>query len=314
MISVLFMVMSSILALVTSVLCYQVINKNFSYDENVRAKYVLLILIPTLVIFLVSEYISSNIYGHTITIQADGSLPSISPFPLLFIQILGIASLFCIMFAYKKLVDSFKLSRELSLLELEKHSLNQYVEEAKVRYEKTKAFRHDVKNHISIVKELVQNGDIDTALQYMSDMENLTADMSFPVSTNNPVLDILIGNKLGIAKSNQIEVQCSFISPYPCGIADIDFCIIFSNALDNAISACNRVPHDNQKYIHINTDNVDREIEKLKEEKEQLEQQIKAAAGDKEKVKVLEKKLAQIEGELSQKDNDTYRRKNAVIS
>ena len=63
-----------------------------------------------------------------------------------------------------------------------------------------------------------------------------------------------------------------------------------------------------------NTDNVDREIEKLKEEKEQLEQQIKAAAGDKEKVKVLEKKLAQIEGELSQKDNDTYRRQNAVIS
>ena len=63
-----------------------------------------------------------------------------------------------------------------------------------------------------------------------------------------------------------------------------------------------------------NTDNVDREIEKLKEEKKQLEQQIKAAAGDKEKAKVLEKKLAQIEGELSHKDNDTYRRKNAVIS
>lgn len=63
-----------------------------------------------------------------------------------------------------------------------------------------------------------------------------------------------------------------------------------------------------------NTDIVDREIEKLKEEKKQLEQQIKAAAGDKEKVKVLEKKLAQIERQLSQKDNDTYRRQNAVIS
>lgn len=63
-----------------------------------------------------------------------------------------------------------------------------------------------------------------------------------------------------------------------------------------------------------NTDSVDREIKNLKEEKEQLEQQIKAAGGDKEKVKVLEKKLAQIEGELSQKDNDTYRRQNAVIS
>lgn len=63
-----------------------------------------------------------------------------------------------------------------------------------------------------------------------------------------------------------------------------------------------------------NTDNVDREIQKLKEEKKQLEQQIRAMTGDEEKVKELEKKLAQIEGELSQKDNDTYRRQNAVIS
>lgn len=63
-----------------------------------------------------------------------------------------------------------------------------------------------------------------------------------------------------------------------------------------------------------NTDNVDREIERLKEDKKQLEQQIKVAAGDEEKMKELEKKLAQIEGELSQKDNDTYRRQNAVIS
>ena len=73
-------------------------------------------------------------------------------------------------------------------------------------------------------------------------------------------------------------------------------------------------PAKKAKKCTTNTDNVDREIEKLKEEKKQLEQQIKAAAGDKEKVKVLEKKLAQIEGQLSQKDNDTYRRQNAVIS
>lgn len=59
---------------------------------------------------------------------------------------------------------------------------------------------------------------------------------------------------------------------------------------------------------------VDREIEKLKEDKKQLEQQIQAAEGDEEKIKELEKKLTQIEGELSQKDNDTYRRQNAAIS
>ncbi len=70
-------------------------------------------------------------------------------------------------------------------------------------------------------------------------------------------------------------------------------------------------PEDAAEECTTNTDQVDREIKKLKEQKQQLEQQIKAASGDEEKVKELEKKLFRIEGELSQKDNDTYRRQNA---
>ncbi|MBD5394007.1 MAG: hypothetical protein HDR71_07000 [Lachnospiraceae bacterium] len=75
-----------------------------------------------------------------------------------------------------------------------------------------------------------------------------------------------------------------------------------------------KVLYDDPKKCTTNTDKVDREIRKLKEQKQQLEQKINAAAGDEEKVKELEKKLSQVEGELSQKDNDTYRRQNAVFS
>lgn len=62
------------------------------------------------------------------------------------------------------------------------------------------------------------------------------------------------------------------------------------------------------------TDRVDKEIEKLKEKKQQLEQQIRSASGDEKKVRELEKELAQVESELSQKDNDTYRWQNAFVS
>lgn len=61
------------------------------------------------------------------------------------------------------------------------------------------------------------------------------------------------------------------------------------------------------------TDKVDREIEKLKKEKEELERQINSET-DGSKVKELEKKLAQVESELRQKDNDTYRRQHAAFS
>jgi len=69
----------------------------------------------------------------------------------------------------------------------------------------------------------------------------------------------------------------------------------------------------NAEECTTNTDAVDREIEKLKEQKRQLEQQIQAET-DEKKVKALEKKLAQVEAELNQKNNDTYRRQNAVVS
>ncbi len=62
-----------------------------------------------------------------------------------------------------------------------------------------------------------------------------------------------------------------------------------------------------------NTDKVDREIEKLKKKKEQLERQISSET-DETKKKGLEAKLAQVESELRQKDNDAYRRQHMVVS
>ena len=62
----------------------------------------------------------------------------------------------------------------------------------------------------------------------------------------------------------------------------------------------------------MDTNNVDREIEKLKNKKAQIEQQLYSVGETKKKE--LEQELRQVEAELAQKDNDAYRRKNAVVS
>lgn len=250
--SYVFMGIGGILSLALSVLCYVIIEKHFTNDETDGSKYELMILAPTLLIFWVSEYISREVYGNTVIINTDENMMfNSNTFQILFMQCLGIASLFCILYAYKKIRESFRLSKQVSLLEQEAHSLNQYVEEAKTRFEKTKSFRHDVKNHITVIRGLIQNNETGAALQYMGEMESLISDISFPVNTNNPVLDILLLNKLGIAMSRQISVECSLVVPYPSEINDIDFCIVLSNALDNAISACEQIEHGMQKFIHV---------------------------------------------------------------
>ena len=242
--------------------CYYIVYRYFSMDALCPAdapdttmgmQQMFLIFVPILMIFIMSNYINAIEYDFQFEISVDKGPAEhfFSHGQMLSMYFLGLASLFCILFSYKKLQQIFRLSTEISLLEQQEHSLNQYVEEAKTRYDETKSFRHDIRNHIAVVKNLLQSGKLEEAVSYMEDMDDMAEKMSFPCSTNNPVVDILVGNKLGIAKSMGIDADCSLLLPYPCGIRDIDICIVLSNALDNAIHAVRGLDDSIEKYIRV---------------------------------------------------------------
>ena len=247
------MLASEAASLLLTGVCYYMVYRYFSDYTASEMQQMFLVFIPILMIFIMSEYINTLSFDYQfVVLEEDGSFEYLlSHWQLLAMNLLGLLSLFCILFSYKKLQQNFRLSTEISLLEQEEHSLNQYVEEAKTRYDETKSFRHDIRNHIAVVKNLLQSGKLEEAVSYMEDMDDMAEKMSFPCSTNNPVVDILVGNKLGIAKSMGIDVDCSLLLPYPCSLRDIDICIILSNVLDNAIQAVKRLDAGMEKYIHV---------------------------------------------------------------
>ena len=256
------MLVSEAASLVLTGFCYYMVYRYFSWDDfdpvdtpktTMGMQQMVLIFIPILMIFIMSSYINAIEYDFQFEISVDKGPAEhfFSHGQMLSMYFLGLASLFCILFSYKKLQQSFRFSTEISLMEQQEHSLNQYVEEAKARYDETKSFRHDIRNHIAVVKKLLQNGKLEEAITYVEDLDDMAEKMSFPCSTNNPVVDILVGNKLGIAKSTGIDMDCSLLLPYPCGIRDIDICIVLSNALDNAIHAVKNLDAGIEKYIRV---------------------------------------------------------------
>ena len=250
------MLASEMVSLALAGFCYYIVYRYFSRDvfyTVAEMQQMFLVFIPVLMIFITSEYINVIEFEFQYEILEDEEFSGylFSHWQLLVMHLLGLASLFCILFSYKKLQQNFRLSTELSLLEQEEHSLDKYVEEAKARYDRTKSFRHDIRNHIGVVKNLLQSGKLEEAVNYIEDMEDMAEEMSFPCSTNNPVVDILVGNKLGIAKNMGIDVDCSLLLPYPCSLRDIDICIVLSNALDNAIQACKSLDAGIEKYINV---------------------------------------------------------------
>ena len=70
---------------------------------------------------------------------------------------------------------------------------------------------------------------------------------------------------------------------------------------------------DKDETWECNTDKVDREIEKLKKQQQELKQRLNSET-DEAKIKDLEHQLAQVEQELKQKDSDTYRKQNATYT
>jgi len=115
--------------------------------------------------------------------------------------------------------------------------------------EQIKAFRHDIKNHLSVLGGLLNGGKLEEGKDYLKKLEAASDALSFPYQTGNPVVDILLGEKLGLARTNGIAAEVSVLLPRSCEIDDFDLCVIFANALDNAVSACQSAAGDRRIRI-----------------------------------------------------------------
>lgn len=232
--------------------CYFAVLKFVSLNEKGRTSDMALLLFPVLFFYTAELYIMQTSY--TQIVYSDSSFaPSIEELGkhmgLLFLQVLGLLALLCTLYAYRRICREFQTQAELRSLAQAAGAQKVYIGEAKMRYEQTRAFRHDIKNHLSVLSGLLNSGKSEEAKAYLQKLDTVSASMSFPYHTGNPVVDILLSEKLGLAKINGIVTEVSLILSNPCEIDDFDLCVIFANALDNAIYACQSI--EGAKSIRI---------------------------------------------------------------
>ncbi len=217
--------------------CCGAVLKFLSLTEDHQMPYIGLLLFPGLFFFAAELYILQTSYS---VLPVSISLGEAGKHGvLLAMQILELAALFCTLYAYRHICRSFQTKVALQSLVQASRAQKIYITEAQMRYEQTKAFRHDIANHLSVLDGLLNSEKLDESKAYLRKLKTASASLSFPYQTGNPVVDILVSEKLGLAK--EITAEVSLLLPRPCGIDDFDLCVIFSNALDNAIHACRSI-------------------------------------------------------------------------
>ena len=107
--------------------------------------------------------------------------------------------------------------------------------------EKFLSLRHDIKNHLFVVRSLIRGGKYDDADAYISELEpENRGELDDIIDTGNPAADILISGKKAAAERLGTEFSVKTAIPENLKISAADMVILLGNLLDNAIEGCER--------------------------------------------------------------------------
>lgn len=110
---------------------------------------------------------------------------------------------------------------------------------------KIRQFRHDMKLHLSAVRELAEEKDTDGIISYIDELANDPGmRKSDFANSGNLLLDGLLNQAYERAVKTKIQMKLRLEIPYKLNISDADLYVILGNALENALEASEKVPQE----------------------------------------------------------------------
>ena len=104
-------------------------------------------------------------------------------------------------------------------------------------HNKIRFLKHDFKNHINRLKELVDAGDRDEINEYLRSMESAVVEKKEYSFTGNNDIDSLMNYELSLASELDADISYEAKIPDRLNISSIDMTILLGNLLDNAVYA-----------------------------------------------------------------------------
>ena len=117
---------------------------------------------------------------------------------------------------------------------------------------KIRQFRHDMKLHLSAVRELAEEKDTDGIISYIDELSNGSGmGKSDLANSGNLLLDGLLNQAYERAVKAKIQMKLRLEIPYKLNISGADLYVILGNALENALEASEKVPQEEGRLIEL---------------------------------------------------------------
>lgn len=122
------------------------------------------------------------------------------------------------------------------------------------KFDNSKKFLHDFKKHINILNGLVISKEYEKLKSYLTELSKEFATEENFIVTRNLLVDLAINAVSKQLLENDIKLKCDIRIKSVTPITDLDFNLVFSNVLENAIESC---INSNGHFIKIKLDKID---------------------------------------------------------
>lgn len=156
-------------------------------------------------------------------------------------------STFFAIYLYENLSKQIDIERKQEMFKQQIKDQAKHLDEILITQQEIKKIRHDLNNHNISIQAFFETQNYKDGLEYMKNMNRLTDLSNDFIDTGNIALDAIMNTKKSIAASKNIHFETNIQIPEKLFVDAIDICIIFGNALDNCIEACELINNGDKK-------------------------------------------------------------------
>ncbi|MEY8392025.1 ATP-binding protein [Lachnospiraceae bacterium] len=176
--------------------------------------------------------------------------PADFPLYIAFIAAMGLT--FVVIFrtiATQQKIIRYEQTEKLMTIQL--HSFENTIKTLEQNEKKFRIIRHDLKHYENGLLSLAQNGSREDILEFINNAAEIVP-IDEPVHyCESTALNSILTFYLGLAKEADCNVEIKFQLSFALPVKDIELCMVFANAIENAIHACQKISDSSKRKIRI---------------------------------------------------------------
>ncbi len=165
--------------------------------------------------------------------------------------ILAFSAYYVIFRFFRQTRDQLTLQSEQDLLINQVAAAQLHFEALEESQEKTVIYRHDMRHHLALINSYLTDNNGKAAQKYIAKVVKNIDGATIQKYCSNYTVNLILYSHIAHAKKDGIEVETQIDLPEENHVSDMDLCVVFGNAIENAANACRSILGEKDRFIKI---------------------------------------------------------------